>query len=77
MAALAFCIDTGLRDLENARIVAITTTKAGNDKPCDRFFKEDKPPVRQLFTNFYQIFSTSVLASRAVGMYSFCDAHLN
>lgn len=30
MAALAFCIDTNRRDLENARMVAITTDRKKN-----------------------------------------------
>jgi len=53
MAALAFCIDTGRRDLENARMVAIRTDGDGNDiimAPCDNDFKEGKPPVIQLLT---------------------------
>jgi hypothetical protein len=52
MAALAFCIDTGRRDLENARMVAITTDKdQGKDvikAPCDNEFKEGKTPVIDL-----------------------------
>jgi hypothetical protein len=50
MAALAFCIDTGRRDLENARMGAIRTDKkSGKDEivaPCDNDLEEGKPPVR-------------------------------
>lgn len=51
MAALAFCIDTGRRDLENARMVTIRSDDKGNDfiiAPCDNDFKEGKPPVINL-----------------------------
>ena len=49
MAALAFCIDTGRRDLENARMVAIRTDKKQKKDvivaPCDNDLKEGVPPV--------------------------------
>lgn len=47
MTALAFCIDTNRRDLENARMVTIHT-KAGVDAvipPCDNTFKEENGQV--------------------------------
>lgn len=53
MAALAFCIDTGRRDLENARLVTIRTDKKRGDvivAPCDNEFTEGKTPVIDLAT---------------------------
>ena len=48
-AALAFCVDTGRRDLENARMGAMRTDRdKGKDvivAPCNNELKEGVPPV--------------------------------